>query len=69
MNRIQTRPLRCPAFLAGACRAIRAAYLRMRISAAEFEIEVDRADLHEIPLRVKRYQRAVDAWQRELDQL
>jgi hypothetical protein len=69
MNRIQTRPLRCPPLLAGACRWIRRAYLRMRISAARQDVDCDRADLYEIPLRLRRYERAIDAWQRELNQL
>lgn len=69
MNRIQTRPLRCPRPLTGACRWLRRAYLRMRIGAAQFDVEHDRADLYEIPLRIKRYERAIDAWQRELNQL
>jgi hypothetical protein len=69
VNRIQTRPLRCPAVFAGVCRAIRRVYLRMRIGAACFDVEQDRADLYEIPLRIKRYERAIDAWRRELNQL
>jgi hypothetical protein len=54
---------------AGVCRAIRRVYLRMRIGAACFDVEQDRADLYEIPLRIKRYERAIDAWRRELNQL
>jgi hypothetical protein len=69
VNRIQTRPLRCPPLLAGACRWFRRTYLRMRISAARFDCDHDRADLYEIPLRLRRYERAIDAWQRELNQL